>query len=285
MSYLIIIFFVFLRIISNPIANLFQKRLSNEISSVIINFYTYLILSICCVPFLNKYIITYSYPLNLWCYVFIAGFLCALGTIFLIKAVNIGELSIIGPINAYKSVIGLLSAFILLKEIPSIFGIIGIFLIVLGSKYMFKIENNDVSVFKRKDIRYRFYALILTGIEATILKQIIILSSIEACFIFWCFSGLIWSTIFCMATKQTIAIKSNKCFFNLCSIAFCLGIMQYSTNFVFSKMNVGYALALFQLSSIVCVILGCKFFNEHEIKRKLIASFIMIIGSIMIILF
>ena len=43
---IITVFFLIIRIVSNPIANLFQKKLTNQLSSFTINFYTYLILSI-----------------------------------------------------------------------------------------------------------------------------------------------------------------------------------------------------------------------------------------------
>ena len=60
--------------------------------------------------------------------------------------------------------------------------------------------------------------------------------------------------------------------------------MQYSTNYIFEKMNVAYALALFQLSSIVSVFLGANIFKEEGLQRKLIASIIMLIGACIIIL-
>ena len=71
----------------------------------------------------------------------------------------------------------------------------------------------------------------------------------------------------------------------LCSgIALCLGVMQYSTNIVFEKLNVGLSLALFQLSGIVAVILGYKFFNEGQLLKKIIGSIIMIAGSCLILM-
>jgi drug/metabolite transporter (DMT)-like permease len=50
-------------------------------------------------------------------------------------------------------------------------------------------------------------------------------------------------------------------------------------------MPVGYALSLFQLSTIVSVLLGHRIFKEMGIRKKLIGSAIMIVGSIIIILF
>ncbi len=280
------IFFLLIRIFSNPTANVFQKKLSNEISSVTINFYTYLILSIFCIPLISKYIQPEYINSNFIMLVFTAGFLCAAGTLCLIKAINLGELSVIGPINSYKSVIGLISAFILLKEIPSFYALIGIFLIILGSGLIFETakEGFCLAILKKKDIQLRFLSMLLTGTEAAILKKIIIISSVETCFIFWCFMGLFWSLVFIIALKKPVKLDKTESVIQLFFIAICLGLMQYSTNYVFNVMNVGYALALFQLSSIVTVVFGVKLFKEKNILKKLAGTIIMIIGSAMIII-
>ncbi len=286
MSNLLTIIFLIIRIISNPIANMYQKKLSENVSSSVINFYTYLILSIICIPFCSKYMHFSSYNKEVWLSVIIAGLMCALGTVFLIKAVNKGELSVIGPINSYKSIIGLISGFILLKELPSFIDFIGILLIITGSYFIFDTTNEGFTfkLFKRKDIQYRIAALVLTGIEAAILKNIILMTSVEECFIFWCLSGLFWSFIIVLASRKKLYIKEKKYYITIFYIAICLSLMQYSTNYVFNNINVGSALALFQLSSIITVILGYKVFRESDIMKKTAGTIIMITGSCLIIL-
>ena len=287
MQNLSLIIFLIIRIFSNPFANVLQKRLSCEIKPSVINFYSYLLLSVSYLPFINKYISADLFTIQFTSLVLFAGLLCTLGTVCLIKAINIGELSVLGPINSYKSIIGLILAFIFLKEIPSFYAIIGIFLIILGSKLIFDTEKEGFSLrlFKRKDIQLRFLALIFTATEAVVLKKIILLSSIDTCFVLWRFTGMFWSFVFLMFSKERIKIDYKQNLFPLMLISLCLGFMQYSTNFLFKYMNVGYALALFQLSTIVTVFFGYKFFNGKELIRKLLASVIMIIGSVIIILF
>ncbi len=281
----VLIVFLIIRIVSNPIANVFQKKLAVENSSLTINFYTYTLLSLCCLPFINL-VFNQSYSLYFWFIVFMCGFLCTLGILCIIKAINIGELSVVGPINSYKSIVGLVASLLLLREIPSLFGLFGIFLIICGSKFIFVSSKEGFSfkLFKRKDIQFRLIALILTGIEAAFLKQIIIMSSVEAGFILWCFMGAFWSFIFLLFTKKNFALAKKSNYFSVIFIALCLGLMQYSTNFVFEKMNVAYALALFQLSSLVTVFLGYEVFKEKNFKEKIIGTCIMIIGSCFIIL-
>ena len=284
MDIILLIFFIFLRIFSNPIASVFQKKLSDNNSSLTINMYCYLILSILCL-FKIENIITYQYSIEFIFLVATCGILCTLGMLCMIKAINIGELSVLGPINSYKSVIGLIIAMFLLKEIPSIQVIFGIILIIWGSKYVLSNPNEKFSldILKRKDIQLRFTALTLTAIEAVLLKKIILISSVEICFIYWCFMGFIWSLILLLLFKKTFKVSENKNFIFIFIVAICLGLMQYSTNYVFQKMNVGFALAIFQLSAIVTVLFGYKIFHETNIKYKLIGSIIMIIGATLII--
>jgi drug/metabolite transporter (DMT)-like permease len=64
----------------------------------------------------------------------------------------------------------------------------------------------------------------------------------------------------------------------------CIGTMQFTTTYTFDHLPVGYALSLFQLSIIVSVLLGHQIFKEQDIRKKLLGSAIMIIGSVVIIL-
>ena len=63
-----------------------------------------------------------------------------------------------------------------------------------------------------------------------------------------------------------------------------MGTMQLSTNYVFSHIQVSYGLALFQLSAIISVVLGWRYFNEAHILKKLIGTAIMVIGAAILII-
>ena len=285
MDKFLIIIFVLIRIFSNPIASIFQKKLSSNYSAITINFYSYLFLCIYClfnIDVIKPYIFNSEFLLL----VFVCGLLCTLGMICMIKAVNIGELSVIFPYNSYKSILGLIIAFFLLKEVPTFQSIIGVILIVFGSRYIFLDDTKsfNFSFFKRKDIQLRFLAMTLTATEAVLLKRIIVISSVEISFMFWCFMGLFWSLILLCICKKTLKISEVKDFSYILLISICLGLMQYSTNFVFERMHVGLALCLFQLSSVITVLFGWKIFKEKNIRTKLVGCIIMIIGSCFILI-
>lgn len=275
------------RIFSNPIANMLQKALSERYSATLINMYSYGLLSLVCL--VNVCIVDYNwvaYSFGLWGYVLLAGFLCSLGTVCLIKALQCGELSVLGPINSYKCLVGLLFGFMILGEVPSVKAILGVLLIVCGSWFIFDTVKGGFkfSLFKRKDIILRFCALFLTGAEAAVLKKIILISSPEECFILWCFSGFVFSALLMILFKKKIQPFLKKDLFAVLIIAICLGLMQFSTNVVFKHLDVGLSLALFQLSSIVTIVFGYKVFKESNIVKKLIGAVIMIVGSCLILL-
>ena len=264
------------RIVSNSFLNVFQKLLTNNGNKPsVVNFYTYLglsILSCFLIPYLNL-----IFSADLITNFIIMGILGALGNYYIIKALSIGELSSLAPINSYKPVVAMIIAFIYLKEIPSFFAILGILLIIAGTYVLhFSGEGYNMTA-----VFYRILALIFSGSEAVFIKKIILLTNIPTSFSLWAISGLIFSLIFVLASKHTPKIPQIK---YLVLLVLSVGIMQYSTNYVFSKINVSYALALFQLSTLLSVFLGINIFKENGLKRKIIASLIMISGAIVIIL-
>ncbi len=263
------------RIVSNSFLNTFQKMLTTKGNNPsVINFYTYIgltLVGLCLLPLINI-------NLNsvLLINTFIMGLLGALGNYYIIKALSVGELSALAPINSYKPIIALIIGFLCLHEIPSIFSIVGIIFIIVGTYHICGSRN----IVNKTAIMYRVLALIFSGTEAVFIKKIINMTDVVSTLFLWAASGALFSLLFTVK-KRNLKITSLK---NQLFLILSVALMQYSTNFVFSKMNVAYALALFQLSTILSVFLGVNIFNEKELKRKLTASVIMIIGAVIIIL-
>ena len=203
---------IILRVLSNPLGNVFQKQLTNRYNHpLLINFLTFLLLSVfCIIPAIQ--VRWLELPFEFWKYCILAGIVGATGNGFLVKALQCGDLSVLGPINSYKSVVGIIVGIFLLGEIPNLWGIAEVHLV----KEFKRIKIRDLSSY--------FYLVL------------------------------------------------------------CIGTMQYTTNYVFDHMEVGYALAWFQLATIVSIFLGYRIFKEENITKKLIGSVIMVAGSVMIIL-
>jgi len=281
---------VLLRIFSNPFGNVFQKQLTVKgIHPLFVNFLSYLILAIFCLVIAVS-IHWPELPRDFWVYSILGGIFGAFGNGFLVKALQKGDLSVLGPINSYKSVVGIVVGVILLGEIPSFWGIAGIALIIYGSYFVLDTteEKFSFALFKKSEIQYRLWAMILTAIEAVFIKKVILASSTTIAFLSWCWFGAIFSFVllfvYRLHFKREIKKIGTSDFRKFAFLVVCIGIMQFTTNYTFEHIAVGYALSLFQLSTIVSVLLGYQFFKERDIRKKLIGSAIMIIGSIVIII-
>lgn len=281
---------VLVRIFSNPLGNVFQKQLTVKGNHpLLVNFLTYLLLSVACL-FFSSFIHWPVLPREFWIYSVLGGITGAVGNSFLVKALQKGELSVLGPINSYKSLVGIFVGVILLGEVPTLWGLLGVALIICGSYFVLDTtpERFSFALLKKDEIRFRVWAMILTAIEAVFVKKVILASSTPIAFISWCCFGAIFSFALLLIYRLDLKKEARKIGFgnirNYSFLVVCIGMMQFTTNYVFEHMAVGYALSLFQLSIIVSVLLGHRIFKEQDILKKLVGSAIMIIGSIVLIL-
>lgn len=281
---------IILRVLSNPVANVFQKQLtSSGHLPLVVNFLTYLGLSVLCIVLALR--VSWSQlPPQFWIYSILGGLAGALGNGFLVKALQKGDLSVLGPINAYKSVVGIIVGIFLLGEMPNLWGALGTALIIGGSYLVLDTTEERFSwaLLGKKEIQYRIWAMILTAIEAVFIKKVILASDVGTSFLSWCWFGAFFSFLLLLFNKVSLTANvkrvTTQTFNNYIFLILCIGAMQLTTNFVFDHMQVGYALALFQLSTIVSVLLGHRIFKEENIHKKLIGAAIMMLGSIVIIL-
>ena len=288
---ILVIIAVSLRIISNPLGNVFQKQLtSKRHHPLIVNFITYFLLSLICLlwafntkwPALNR---------TFWVYSVLAGIAGALGNGFLVKALHRGALSVLGPINSYKSVAGIIFGIFLLSEIPNFWGLLGVILVIFGSYFVLDTTEERFSraLLKNREIQFRIAAMILTAIEAVFIKKIILASTTTIAFMSWCFFGAFFSFILLLIYRLNLRTEFQGMFrtghvLRYLLLILCIGTMQFTTNYSFEHLPVGYALSLFQLSTILSILFGYRFFREKDIGKKIIGSLIMIGGSMLIIL-
>jgi uncharacterized membrane protein len=108
------------------LGNVIQKQLTAKGNHpLMVNFITYLLLFVVCLAF-TFYIQWNELPGQFWLYSVLGGIAGAVGNGFLVKALQKGELSVLGPINAYKSVVSIVFGIFLLGEIPNTWGALGI---------------------------------------------------------------------------------------------------------------------------------------------------------------
>jgi drug/metabolite transporter (DMT)-like permease len=59
--------------------------------------------------------------------------------------------------------------------------------------------------------------------------------------------------------------------------------MQITTLFTFGQLQVGASLALFQLSALVSVFLGHRYFQEGNLGKRLAGTAVMVAGAMLIV--
>lgn len=230
--------------------------------------------------------------LAFWANIVAAAVLAVAGYVFLWYALRSTDLSVLGPINAYKAVLGLVLAVVLLGEVPTVFGLIGVGLIVAGSYFVVdrvpgQPHRSAFRQFTREPgVQLRFAALICSATESIFLKRALILSSPVTAFLIWtvaCFAIALTGAAFRRRDVGSEVRRLKRDWRTYLGLAITTGLMQATTLVTFGTLQVGYSLALFQLSTLVTVYLGHRYFAEGNIRRRLIGSLVMVTGAALIV--
>jgi drug/metabolite transporter (DMT)-like permease len=281
--------FLLIRVIASPVVNVFQKKLTNRgFSPFFIVLIVYIFFSIFALIYLS---ITGfgNYPSAFWQYMIPLAVTDAFGNVFLIRSLKSIDLSVFGPMNAYKPVIALVLSIFLIHEMPSVPGVAGVLIIISGSYFLnLKRDKEKISFLRflgSEGILFRFLSVFFTSVAAVLSKKVILMSSPLITLSYWSLLGLpVVYFIYRFVSRQSDhhePVPYHQ-FLGLLTAFLALQIFSlYTFKFVF----VGYSLALFQLSSVISVFFGSKVFKEKNIAYRYIASGIMVIGASVIILF
>ena len=283
---------VFGRLLFASFSTVFQKKLTHSgLHPFFIVMASYLVLSIICLPLLWTFK-PFELSQTFWVNIFFAALLDMAGTLFLVMSLSKTDLSVFGPLNAYKVVISMLLAMIFIGEIPSLQGFIGVGIIVLGSYFLFP-PNAQVNrgrllhLLLERGVQYRFLSIALFSIGTLPLKNAVMAGDALATTVFWCLIGfplsVIAHSVFLRDNFSKDFEKSKNHVYRFLYLGSLIFLMQYMTMLVFSQLLIAYALALFQLSMVLQVFLGYRIFHEKHIARRLGACLIMAAGSLLIV--
>jgi drug/metabolite transporter (DMT)-like permease len=286
--------FVVVRVVANPVSNVFQKKLAQRgASPIFIIAATHAILTLAVLPILTGASWTVPPP-EFWTNMGICAVLAVSGNVLLVYALRRTDLSILGPTSAYKAVISLVPGVLLLGEVPTALGALGIILVLAGSSVVVERVpgrprgSGLVDFFTDRGVQLRLAALALSATEAVFLKRAILHASPGLTFILWSIFGLPLAAAVAVAvwprgTAGEELTRLGQQWQTYLWLALMTGLMQAATLFTFGKLQVGYSLALFQLSTLISVFLGHRYFAERNVRRRLMGSVIMIAGAVLIV--
>jgi drug/metabolite transporter (DMT)-like permease len=281
------------RIVANPVANVFQKQLALRAANpVFIIGATHALLTLAALPFLAG---TRRLALDaaFWANMGLCALLAIAGNVLLVFALRATDLSILGPVNAYKAVLSLVLGVFLLGEVPTAFGLAGVLLILAGSYFVVDRDEdqphaNALAIFVRdRGVQLRLAALVCSATEAVFLKRAMLHAPPWVTFLWWSILGLpVAAAAVLLLYPRTVAEQARRFRVDWNTylwLALTTGVMQLATLLTFGKLQVGYSLALFQLSTLISVFLGYRYFAERNIGRRLFGSAVMVAGAVLIV--
>lgn len=284
---------VALRILANPLANVFQKRLvQGATHPLVVIGMTHALLTVIVLPFAAR-VEWYTLAPAFWSNMALCAVLAVAGNALLVAALHRSDLSLLGPINAYKAVLSLALATVVLGEVPNAFGTVGVLLIVVGSVLVVDRAPDQqrahavARLFGDRGVQLRLAALVCSATEAVFLKRAQAYGSSLTTFLAWVFLGIVPAALasaLLLRRDLGVQLRRLRLEWRSCgALAVTTGVMQLTTLLAFRAMPVGYALALFQLSAVVSVLLGARYFAERSIRRRLAGSAVMVAGAALIV--
>lgn len=225
------------------------------------------------------------------------GFLTAfVSTVFLnlisqyliIKAFKLSEVSLIAPLRLIIPPLVIASGFLVLKEVPSLLGVVGIALTVIGFWIFFLIEYNTSTgeimrrIFLDKGARYGLCSSILFAASFPFDKKIVVTSSaLFSVAATLSALGLIFLLLFTLFDRSFIknCVRTLKTF--PMPILYISAWSAFGTTLTFQALNyslAAYASSLKRLQVLWTIILAGRFLKEKNAKRRFFASIIILSG-------
>ena len=206
-----------------------------------------------------------------------------------IKAISISPLSLTIPFIALSPVFVIITAFVILGELPDISGLIGILLIVTGA-YLLNVRATRhgvlgpiMAIKREKGSVLMIIVALIFSFTSTLGKVAVMHSSP---LFFGAFYPFILTFIFTIITGfkgQLSGIISRPLIF--LGIGFCMAVMMLSHYLAISLTDVAYMISVKRCSLLFSVIYGWALFREISISERLIGSVLMIAGVVAITLF
>lgn len=212
-------------------------------------------------------------------------------TLLYLRAIEISPLSMTIPFLALTPVFSILTSFVILNELPSLKGSAGILLIAAGA-YLLNIHTTKEGMLEplKKILQEKGSMLmILVAFIYSITSNLgkIAINHSGPCFfaVFYVlYIGLALLPFVIMKHRREVIplLRINFPLFTLIGLSFA--IMVITHNLAIRLIEVPYMISIKRMSLVFSVIYGAVFFNEANIKERLLGVTVMVIGAVIITL-
>ncbi len=229
---------------------------------------------------------------------FFRGVFHVVSIVLYMTAIKSADLSLMVPMTAFTPVFLLMTSPYLVNEFPTVWGVVGIFLIVFGS-YVLHLEEakgNPVSfwapfrlLLQKKESWYMLAVAIIWSVTSNLDKIGIQKSSS----LFWpvaasAFEAVLLSICLIYVSvgkKQKIGQQILSTWKVLIPIGLFSALVAIFQMTAISLAQVAYVISIKRTSAIITVWSGHFFFNEKNLRQRLLGASIMILGVVVIVMF
>ncbi|MFO7939731.1 MAG: DMT family transporter [Bacteroidales bacterium] len=225
-----------------------------------------------------------------WLALIAGSLLNTLANILYMNAIKLSDLSLTVPLVTFTPLFMLLTSPIIVGEFPSLWGIVGIVLIVGGS-YSLNLKARSQgflapfrALLREKGARLMLLVAFIWSLSSNFDKMGILNSSA----LYWAFLVNVGITIgitpIVLVKERKLAqqLRDNKG--NLSLVGLFNGATILFQMIAVSLTLVAYVIAIKRSSAVISVVFGKIFFGEKGLKQRLIGALIMLLGVVAIML-
>ncbi len=268
----------------------YSKKVLKNTNEYVVSFGSRLLTSIILTPLLF-FIPIPKLGLNFWLVLIASSVLLTVATIFYMKAIKSDDVSLTMPMTSFTPIFVLLISPFIIHEIPKIWGIAGIFLIVVGS-YILNVKerkNGCLGPFKKlfsnKGTAAMLLVAMLWGFNATLDRLGVQYSSSLVWLIIVYPVMSLFLLIFVLLKNPKILKPLPKLMPKLVPMSLA-GIFETGFYLIAIQYTyISYAVSVKRFAVIISVAIGYFLFKEKNIKERFIGALFMVAGVILISLF
>lgn len=219
------------------------------------------------------------------------GILNVIATVLYLKSLKTTDVSLVAPMLSFTPVFMILTSFLILGEMPSQHGILGIVLIVIGS-YILNFKSLKLKwilvpfkkLFTDKGVFYMLIVALLFSVSLNYDKMAVVNSDPIFGSAIICLFVAILLIIIIFLRKVNFFQEYKKNFFGFGLIAVASALSAIAVNTALTLQIAPYVSSVKRISILFGVIYGFLLFREKNILKRFLGSLIMVAGVILIVL-
>jgi uncharacterized membrane protein len=272
---------------AEAIKDIYSKKGLKNLDPLVVTWVFFVVPSILISPFLFYTGIPEIKP-DFFLWLFCHGTLYGMSVVLYMKAISLSPLSLTIPLIMFTPVFMLLTSPLVLGEIPRLTGFIGTILIVIGS-YLLNSRGNESGLFgpfKALSVNSGSRLMLLVAFIWSLTSVIDKLGVRSASPIFWGVSVYLFISLYLtifLFYKKRFNIHELILNYKVLGLIGAFNAMQAVTYLM--ALNSGlaiYVLSVKRTSVLMVVVFSALVFKETNIRERMFASFLMLIGVVFI---